>query len=209
MIDQVIWARAIVPFLVYDWSYILTFCLLFPPITEIPCGRDRLCFPPIFLGTGLRLVKNEASKKSHSRNHVLSIAIAILFLISNFFILNSCSSSDGDNLKEEANTAHYYVKYEVSFSGIGSYYTHNVSIGYTSENGYSSVSQHALSWEGIFGPFKPGTTVEVSAFCDRVNGRGNNSARLSVCNGNGPFVLKAEYLGENSVFATYTIKETD
>ena len=30
MIDQVIWARAIVPFLVYDWSYILTFCLLFP-----------------------------------------------------------------------------------------------------------------------------------------------------------------------------------
>jgi len=23
MIDQVIWARAIVPFLVYDWSYIL------------------------------------------------------------------------------------------------------------------------------------------------------------------------------------------
>ncbi len=24
MIDQVIWARAIVPFLVYDWSYILT-----------------------------------------------------------------------------------------------------------------------------------------------------------------------------------------
>lgn len=115
--------------------------------------------------------------------------------------MNSCSSSDGDNLKEEANTAHYYVKYEVSFSGIGSYYTHNVSIGYTSENGYSSVSQHALSWEGIFGPFKPGTTVEVSAFCDRVNGRGNNSARLSVCNGNGPFVLKAEYsnLGENTV----------
>lgn len=167
--------------------------------------------PPILLGTGLRLVKNEASKKSHSRNHVLSIAIAILFLISNFFILNSCSSSDGDNLKEEANTAHYYVKYEVSFSGIGSYYTHNVSIGYTSENGYSSVSQHALSWEGIFGPFKPGTTVEVCAFCDRVNGRGNNSARLSVCNGNGPFVLKAEYsnLGENTVFATYTIQETD
>ena len=43
--------------------------------------------PPILLGTGLRLVKNEASKKSHSRNHVLSIAIAILFFISNFFIL--------------------------------------------------------------------------------------------------------------------------
>ena len=38
MTDQVIWARAIVPFLVYDWSYILTFCLLFPPITERPCG---------------------------------------------------------------------------------------------------------------------------------------------------------------------------
>ena len=38
MIDQVIWARTIVPFLVYDWSYILTFCLLFPPITERPCG---------------------------------------------------------------------------------------------------------------------------------------------------------------------------
>lgn len=41
MIDQVIWARAIVPFLVYDWSYILTFCLLFPPITERPCGVKR------------------------------------------------------------------------------------------------------------------------------------------------------------------------
>ena len=38
MIEQVIWARAIVPFLVFDWSYILTFCLLFPPITERPCG---------------------------------------------------------------------------------------------------------------------------------------------------------------------------
>ena len=38
MTDQVIWARAIVPFLVYDWSYILTFCLLFPSITERPCG---------------------------------------------------------------------------------------------------------------------------------------------------------------------------
>jgi hypothetical protein len=29
MIDQVIWARAIVPFLVYDWSYILTFVFYF------------------------------------------------------------------------------------------------------------------------------------------------------------------------------------
>ena len=38
MKDQVIWARAIVPFWVYDRSYILTFCLLFPPITERPCG---------------------------------------------------------------------------------------------------------------------------------------------------------------------------
>lgn len=29
MTDQVIWARAIVPFLVYDWSYILTFVFYF------------------------------------------------------------------------------------------------------------------------------------------------------------------------------------
>lgn len=41
-------------------------------------------FTPILLGTGLRLVKIEASKKSHSRNHVLSIAIAILFFIPTF-----------------------------------------------------------------------------------------------------------------------------
>lgn len=169
--------------------------------------------PPILWGKGLQNVKNEASKESHSRKHVFSIAFAILFLITNFFILNSCSSDDDDdnNQKKEEDVAHYYVKYEVSYQGIGSNYIHNVSIGYISEKGYSSVSQHALSWEGTFGPFKPGTTVEVNAFCDRVNGRGNNSARLSVCNGKGPFVLKAEStnLGGNNLSASYTIQETD
>lgn len=53
MIDQVIWARAIVPFLVYDWSYILTFVFYFlqsmfvgwslEPITERPCGAYFYC----------------------------------------------------------------------------------------------------------------------------------------------------------------------
>lgn len=167
--------------------------------------------PPILWNKGLQNVKNEASEESHSRNHVFSIALAILFLISNFFILNSCSSSDDDDQKKEETVAHYYVKYEVSFHGIGNNYIHNVTIGYISEKGHSSVSQHALSWDGTFGPFKAGTTVSVDAFCDRVNSRGNNSARLFVCNGNGPFVLKAETskLGENSVSASYTIEEND
>ena len=168
--------------------------------------------PPILWGKGLQIIKNEASKRSLRRNHVLSIALAILFLITNFFILNSCSSSDDDDYqKKEEEAAHYYVKYEVVFHGIGSNYIHNVTIGYISEKGHCSVSQHALSWDGTFGPFKPGTTVEVNAFCDRVNSRGNNSDRLSVCNGNGPFVLKAETskLGENSVSVKYSIQETD
>lgn len=162
---------------------------------------------------GWQTVKNEASHEPHCRKHALSIAFAILFLITNFFILNSCSSSDDDddNQKKEEDVAHYYVKYEVSFTGLGSPYIHYVSIEYISENGHCSVSQNALSWDGTFGPFKPGTTVEVNAYCDKVLSKGNNSARLSVCNGNGPFVLKAETsnMGKNSVSAKYTIQETD
>lgn len=61
--------------------------------------------PPILWGKGLQIVKNEASKESHRRNHALSIALAILFLITNFFILNSCSSSDDDDYQKKEEEA--------------------------------------------------------------------------------------------------------
>lgn len=161
-------------------------------------------------GKGLQNVKDEASEESHSRNHVLSIALAILFLISNFFILNSCSSSDDDDQKKEDAVAHYYVKYEVSFPRV-SPYEPNVTVGYATEKGYSSASVKSWSWDGTFGPFKAGTTVYLNASCYRVNGHATSSARLSVCNGNGPFVLKAEssQIGASSLSVKYTIQETD
>lgn len=138
------------------------------------------------------------------------MALAMLFLITNFFMLSSCSSDD-DNQKEE-NTAHYYVKYEISFPGLGSRYTPNTGISYISENGQTSTSTQTWKWEGTFGPFKAGTTVSVSASCDKINGYNSTSrARISVCNGNSPFVLKAESSASKAyhIGATYTIKETD
>jgi len=91
--------------------------------------------PPELLGKGLQIVKNEASKGSQNRNYARSIALAILFFITNFFVLNSCSSSDDDDYqREEENTAHYYVKYEVSFPRV-SPFEPNVTVGYASEKG--------------------------------------------------------------------------
>mgnify|MGYP006886769575 CR=1 FL=1 len=166
--------------------------------------------PPEMLGKGLQEVKNETSEKSHCINYVLSIALAILFLITNFFILNSCSSSDDDDQKKEENVAHYYVKYEVSFPSV-SPYEPNVTVGYASEKGHGFVSVKSWSWDGTFGPFKAGTTVYMNASCYRVNGHIASSARLSVCNGKGPFVLKAEtsQIGASSLSVDYTIQEND
>lgn len=167
--------------------------------------------PPVLWGKGLQNVDSEASKKSQSRKYVFSIAFAILFLITNFLILNSCSSSDDDQKKEEA-LAHYYVKYEISFPGLGSHYTPNTNISYITEKGQGSTSIQSWAWNGTFGPFKAGTTVSVSASCDQINGyKGISRARISVCNGNGPFVLKSEITGSKShhIGTAYTIQETD
>lgn len=166
--------------------------------------------PPILWSKGLQIVKNGASKKPQSKSYACSIALAILFLISNFFILGSCSSDD-DNQKEE-NAAHYYVKYEVSFPSLGHLYTPNTGISYTTEKGQGGTSIQSWGWNGTFGPFKAGTTVSVSASCDKINGyKGISRARISVCNGNGPFVLKAESSAKTAyhIGASYTIQETD
>ena len=166
--------------------------------------------PPVLWSKGLQIVKNEASKKPQSKSYACSIALAILFLISNFFILGSCSSDD-DNQKEE-NAAHYYVKYEVSFPGLGRRYTPNTGISYTSEKGQAGTTTQTWGWEGTFGPFKAGTTVSVSASCDKIDGYNTTSrARISVCNGNSPFILKAETTSRaaRNISVTYTIKETD
>ena len=169
--------------------------------------------PPILWGKGLQDVKNEASKKSHCRKHVLSIAFAILFLITNFFIFSSCSSSDDDDYqKKEEEVAHYYVKYEVSFPSLGHLYTPNTGISYTTEKGQGGISIQSWGWNGTFGPFKAGTTVSVSASCDKINGyKGISRARISICNGNSPFVLKAESTAKTAyhIGAQYTIQETD
>ena len=69
MIDQVIWARAIVPFLVYDWSYILTFCLLFPPITERPCGVKIAPRP-----------RKKSSKRNGFSDFICNFALSLDFL---------------------------------------------------------------------------------------------------------------------------------
>ena len=42
MIDQVIWARAIVPFLVYDWSYILIQVLQVSPTRPVRAKALKL-----------------------------------------------------------------------------------------------------------------------------------------------------------------------
>nr|WP_295397856.1 hypothetical protein [uncultured Prevotella sp.] len=67
MIDQVIWARAIVPFFVYDWSYILTFCLLFPPITERPCEVKIAPRP-----------EKKSSKRSGFSDFICNFALSIV-----------------------------------------------------------------------------------------------------------------------------------
>ncbi len=56
--------------------------------------------PPILWSRELQTIKSEASVESQYRNHAHSIALAILFLITNILILNS-SSSVSDCQKEK------------------------------------------------------------------------------------------------------------
>ena len=169
--------------------------------------------PPTLFGKGLQILKNETSKGAHKSKFTLGIAVAILLLFTNFFILNSCSSSsdDDDSQQQEELTAHYYVKYEISFPVISGYKP-NVSLYYISEKGNISSTINSSSWNGTFGPFKAGTKVSIKASCEYgVNGHVESNARLYVCNGNGPFVLKAESpeVGARNLYVEYTIDEND
>lgn len=146
------------------------------------------------------------------KRHALRIAVAILVLSPLLLLFGSCSSPEEEESqlpKPEETTAHYYVKYEVSFPVYG--HTPTLSIHYISEKGQSYTSIAKSSWDGTFGPFEPGTTVSVTASSDLVNRSTLSSVRLLVCNGNGPFVLKAEMskLEAKTVSASYTIQATD
>ena len=171
--------------------------------------------PPRLSGHLVQTTPNNETSISFRRwNYAFSIALAILVLSPLFLLFGSCSSPEEEPQQPEETLAHYYIKYEVSFPNVYSQIPPTTSIRYVSENGEVSTSTQALSWDGTFGPFKPGTTVWISANCDMVKNLHTtipSQARLSVCNGNGPFVLKAEMskVQAETIYVSYTIQETD
>lgn len=127
----------------------------------------------------------------------LRILFLALFTLP-MLLITSCS-------KDDESSGSYYVKYEV-LHGIKKYDVNNLvkrTILYKTNTGHSKITT-SKEWEGTFGPFNKGTEVFLNVKTN--SGSQTFSARISVSNNNGPFVVKREIYNTMSTNLYYTIE---
>ncbi|MDE5566915.1 MAG: hypothetical protein K2J12_00595 [Muribaculaceae bacterium] len=143
-----------------------------------------------------------------------------LFLISSALLACISCSKDHSYIIDELeppkqvenpeNRVEYYVKYE-SYVSIPTSKSVTVKVNVLTEKGNQTLSV-PRSWEGTFGPFNELTTLSITG------GAGGNwnqnmtscRARISICRGNQPFILKEDKsFGGTSFNVKYTVKEED
>lgn len=97
----------------------------------------------------------------------------------------------------------YYVKYEVERGAQVAYGNHTErNITYTDVNGEKKVTVKDSNWDGTYGPFKKGTTVNLKV---QTTGKYDSNARISVSKNKEPFVIKAETRESLSITLSYRI----
>lgn len=129
---------------------------------------------------------------------VLKNYLPILFSL---FAFVSCGGDDEDDFANSNDN--YYVKYEVTAGQQVSYaYYTDRSISYSDVDRIESFDVRNKEWEGTYGPFKKGQTVQLSV---TTSGKTNSNARISVSINKEPFVVKAEQRESNNIKLSYTI----
>lgn len=130
-------------------------------------------------------------------------------------LLNNKNSTNSNTSKEEEkdnNTTPekeeniYYVKYEVYMRDAGSVpYTRDIK--FTSEKGEQTITTYNDSWTGIYGPFKKGAKLSLTAKGNLVANTAESYIIISVSRNNEPFSVKAEKRekGGDLLSVNYTI----
>lgn len=154
------------------------------------------------------------------KHHLIIILTTIPFIL-----LSGCSKDDdlsnnenstsSNTSKEEENDNNttpeneegiYYVKYEVYMKDAGSVpYTRDIK--FTSEKGKQTITTYNDSWTGIYGPFKKGAKLSLTAKGNLVANTAESYIIISVSRNNEPFSVKAEERekGGDLLSVNYTI----
>lgn len=135
------------------------------------------------------------------------------------FVLVACFSCSSDEpemddsnnpSKQPEEKIEYYVKYESNMSINVSGHI-DVYVKVMTEKGEQTIGV-PRSWEGVFGPFDEFKTLSISV---KAAGYWNQNAtscraRISVCRGNQPFILKADksFSGTSGALS-YTVTKDD
>lgn len=130
-------------------------------------------------------------------------------------LLNNKNSTNSNTSKEEEkdnNTTPekeeniYYVKYEVYMRDASSVPVTR-DIKFTSEKGEQTITTYNDSWTGIYGPFKKGAKLSLTAKGNLVANTAESYIIISVSRNNEPFSVKAEKRekGGDLLSVNYTI----
>ena len=128
----------------------------------------------------------------------------IVMMIMTMFV-SSCTAESELDKEVPAESARYYVKYEVNAqNGWSSKTTHTIT--FTSEDGSASIVHEvkgfgSIKWEGTYGPFQKGDKVSLSAKNHQMDYHG----RIYISREKEPFVIKAEGTGAEALNLQATI----
>ena len=149
-----------------------------------------------------------------SAGRLLSLTQTSFIMKKIFFIslatllfLVSCGDNDADesNYPVTSND-NYYVKYEVQVSKQISYAARTERvITYTDIDKENTITVTNKEWEGTYGPFKKGQTVNLSLSTTTNLNKNASITRISVSKNKEPFVIKAEDRDITSSYLSYTI----
>ena len=130
-------------------------------------------------------------------------------------LLNNKNSTNSNTSKEEEKNNNttpeneegiYYVKYEVYMRDASSVPVTR-DIKFTSEKGEQTITTYNDSWTGIYGPFKKGAKLSLTAKGNLVANTAESYIIISVSRNNEPFSVKAEKRekGGDLLSVNYTI----
>lgn len=154
------------------------------------------------------------------KHHLIIILTTFLFIL-----LSGCSKEDdlsnnenstssntskeeekNNNTTPENEEGIYYVKYEVYMRDASSVPVTR-DIKFTSEKGEQTITTYNDSWTGIYGPFKKGAKLSLTAKGNLVANTAESYIIISVSRNNEPFSVKAEKRekGGDLLSVNYTI----
>lgn len=123
-----------------------------------------------------------------------------ILVLSLILVLMGCATNNGNEPDNPYSNADYFVKYEASIKSV---YSNTANYTVRTENG-SEVFKSGRSFSQTFGPFKKGFEAAITVDAHDWN-QADCEARIYICRGDEPFVLKAHDSGWKGVYVSYTI----